>query len=319
MAGDSETVKTFKSRCADIAMEYFASGEAADAAARLAELRSGAQAPAEGGALFVKRLLTMAMDRGARAREAAARLLPLLIKEGGPLAVAEVEQGLELLLSNLENLTVDVPDAPELTLLFVLRGIVDGAATVAWLQGAAGRGSGGATPGGLSAALSSPPRLPRGTAGGEAARAALAALAAKEPAERAARAWLLPHGDAGSKGSISTQAAKAEIARILRDYLAERKPTETCRLLYDLQLPFYLHEAVKAACVLALEHGGEDAEALAFLCGRLAETGVASQQQLAAGLARLREALPDLCLDVPDAQARWETLRVALRTAGVDA
>ena len=63
---------------------------------------------------------------------------------------------------------------------------------------------------------------------------------------------------------------------------------------------------------MALERGGESAAALAHLIGRLADTGVASRQQLRAGLARAADALPDISLDVPDVAERWDEFRALL-------
>lgn len=272
-------------------LEYLAAQDA-DEAARLLSLllasAGGADAPLRLGPLFIKRLLTHAADRGARAREAAAQLISRLVRDCAVLPAAAVEAGLELLLQALGPLSLDVPDAPELALLFILRAIVDGAAGGAWLAAAAAR--------------------LRGSAGGEAAAAAAAALAAKEPAERAMRAWLAPAGE-GAGGAAS---AKASVRAIMVDYLSDLHPNEACRLLFDLKLPFYMHAAVYCAAQLAVERGGTDSAALAHLVGRLAATGVASAQQLRAGLARAEEAVADWGLDTPEAAERWAAWRTAL-------
>jgi len=277
-------LQAVKACCSDIIHEYLACGSREEAAARLAELlgsRVCADAAADAaaaapGALFVKRLVTHAADRGPRARENAALLLchlvPALLPRG------QVEAGFSLLLESADDLCLDVPDAPELLLLFILRAVVDDVLSPAWLRAA-------------KASLA-------GSAGAEITRAAVAALGARHLAERALRAWVGPHG-------ATAAGAKASMALLLDEFLLTQDAGECERGLKELELPFYTHELVKRACVLALERGPAAAAALLTLLTRLASSGAASTQQLTLGFQRAAEAVEDLALDVPDARERW--------------
>ena len=310
---DETQVARFKAQCSDIATEYLASASVDDVAVRLTELlaspcagaMAAGAAPAAGdggngrhvplpavtpGAVFVKRLITAAADRGPRCRESAAVLLSALVP--GTLSRGDVETGLALLLHSAEDLTLDVPDAPELLLLYMLRAIVDDVVTPSWLRH-------------TKAALTR-------TAGGEVARAAVAALGARHVAERALRAWVGPSG-------ASVAGVKQSLDAMLAEYLVTRDVQEATKCLRLLELPFYTHEAVKRASMLGAEKGGSAVDAVATLLSHWADTGAASTQQLGLGLRRAGEAMDDLELDAPGARARWAQLLDQLDAAGVKA
>jgi len=307
---DETLVSSFKAQCSDIVAEYLASGAVDDACARLSELLTSPAAAAvvassagqsvgsangydddialAPGAVFVKRLITHAADRGPRCRELAAVLLSRLVPR--PLTRAHVEAGFMLLLRSTEDFTLDVPDAPELLLLYILRAIVDDVASPAWLRHAK-----------ISLA---------GTAGGEVARAATAALSARHVAERALRAWIGPYG-------VSAAGVKGAMRALCAEYLTTLDVDEATRCLRELEVPFYTHEAVKTACVTAAEAGDSAIAPMSRLIDHWAETGAASTQQMALGLRRAAEAMDDLELDAPGAANRWKEMTAQLASAGV--
>ena len=304
---DEAQVARFKAQCSDIIAEYLASASTDDVQARLTDLlaspcatsvAAGAQPSGDGasvpavtpGAVFVKRLITAAADRGPRCRESAAVLLSSLVP--GTLSRGDVEVGLSLLLHSTEDLTLDVPDAPELLLLYMLRAIVDDVVTPSWLRH-------------TKAALA-------GTAGGEVARAAVAALGARHVAERALRAWVGPNG-------VSAAGVKQSLDAMLAEYLTTLDLQEATKCLRLLELPFYTHEAIKRACLKGAEKGGPAVEAVARLLSHWSDTGAASTQQLGLGLRRAAEAMDDLELDAPGACERWAQLLRLLAAAGVKA
>ena len=144
----------------------------------------------------------------------------------------------------------------------------------------------------------------RCTPGGEAAHAALAALAAKAPAERAVRAWVAGGGAHG--------AAKASVSAAIAEFGQTGNATECARQIFDLQMPFFAHEAVKQICIAALAAGEGEAGRLAALLRSLASVGVVSRTQLLRGLRRVEEQMDDLALDVPAAPQRFAELKAGL-------
>lgn len=140
----------------------------------------------------------------------------------------------------------------------------------------------------------------------EAARAAAAALSARHLAERALRAWVGPLGP-------TAEGAKATIIAALTEYFATGDVAELASSLRDLELPFFMHEAVKRCCVLALEKGGTALDKGACALAHLAACGIFSATQLRAGLARAADAVSDLELDVPGASSAYQELLKRLR------
>jgi MA3 domain len=98
--------------------EYFASGDVIAAAESL----SDAGCPSSMGHYFVKRLITMALDRRDREREMASALLSSLY--GEVLPSEQLAKGFARLVESLDDLRLDVPDAVECLALFIARGVV---------------------------------------------------------------------------------------------------------------------------------------------------------------------------------------------------
>jgi hypothetical protein len=98
--------------------------------------------------------------------------------------------------------------------------------------------------------------------------------------------------------------AKDKIFKLLEEYNAGGDLGEACRCIRDLDMPFFNHEVVKKALVMAMEKQN-DARILALLHECFAE-GLITINQMTNGFARVREGLDDLILDVPNAQEKFE-------------
>lgn len=72
---------------------------------------------------FVKRLVSLALDRKDREREAASALLSGLYAE--VLSGATMDKGFMSLVEALDDTVLDVPDAPRLLATFMARAVVD--------------------------------------------------------------------------------------------------------------------------------------------------------------------------------------------------
>eukprot|EP00879_Flechtneria_rotunda_P004521 GHRR01004776.1.p1 GENE.GHRR01004776.1~~GHRR01004776.1.p1 ORF type:complete len:295 (+),score=104.22 GHRR01004776.1:159-1043(+) len=128
-------VAAYKQEVTAIVEEYFSSGDVANAADSLAEL----DAPIDTmGHYFVKRLVTLALDRKDKEREMASSLLSNFYAE--VISADQMQKGFARLVESIDDLVLDVPDAVELLSLFIARGVVDDvlppACTSRWAAGA---------------------------------------------------------------------------------------------------------------------------------------------------------------------------------------
>ncbi|KAF8061907.1 MRF1 [Scenedesmus sp. PABB004] len=275
-------VAAYKQEITAIAEEYFASGDVGDAAASLAEL-GAAEAM---GHYFVKRLITLSLDRKDKEREMASGLLSSLYAEALP--GDQVQKGFARLVESLDDLVLDVPNAVELLALFIARGVVDDVLPPACVA----RWAAGAPEGSTLAALRARTEQH---------------LAARHSAERLLRCW-------GSGAGQTYGETKERIAKLLAEYLDSRDAAEASRCLRGLAVPFFHHELVKQALHAALEvpaHG----DAVIALLTRLSESSEVNASQLAKGLQRTAANLPDTALDNPAAPERFDALLAAAAAA----
>ncbi|WIA38524.1 hypothetical protein OEZ86_001845 [Tetradesmus obliquus] len=277
-------VAAYKQEVNAIVEEYFSSGDVSNAADSLSEL-----GPVETmGHYFVKRLVTLALDRKDKEREMASSLLSNLYAE--VLSGEQVQKGFARLVESLDDLLLDVPDAVELLSLFIARGVVDDVLPPACIQ----RWASGAPEGSNLAALK--------------ARCELH-LAARHSAERMLRCW-------GSGAGQSYAETKERIAKLLSEYLDSRDAAEASRCLRGLAVPFFHHELVKQALHAAMETPAHT-EAVIALLKRLSESSEVNSSQLAKGFQRTAANLADTALDNPAAPDAFSSTLQAAAAAGL--
>ena len=102
--GPMLTLREFKVQAASAVQEYFESGDADEVIRSILELKSEAY-----HCEMVKKMISLAMDKGPRERELTSRLLTAL--HPTPLADKDMEAGFTVLLDSLEDLRTDVPEA----------------------------------------------------------------------------------------------------------------------------------------------------------------------------------------------------------------
>mmetsp|Transcript_58763 Transcript_58763/g.187497 ORF Transcript_58763/g.187497 Transcript_58763/m.187497 type:complete len:703 (-) Transcript_58763:1595-3703(-) len=281
-AEDDDAVREFKKACVVTLQEYFASADVEEVAARVRELDS-----AEYHRHFVKKAVTVAMDRNDREREMVSVLFSSLYPE--LLTSDEIGQGLTDLLRAADDLALDIPSAIDMVSMFAARCVVDDVV---------------------------PPRfLPEvledlgdGSAGVDCVRAAGLVLNARHAAERVLRCW-------GGGACRTVDDMKDAMKKLLTEYSRGGTIAEASRLLRELNVPFFHHELVKKAVILGLEEAGAK-EKVAVLLSSLAESGEVSASQVSLGVSRVREQLEDLCLDNPKARTELEELLALGRSKG---
>ncbi|PAN50838.1 hypothetical protein PAHAL_9G550300 [Panicum hallii] len=266
----SEEFLQFKRKATTIVEEYFSTDDVAATANELRELRVPCY-----HYYFVKKLVSVAMDRHDREKEMAAVLLSSLY--GDVVDRPQLYKGFCELTESCDDLSVDTPDAVDILGVFVARAIVDDMLPPAFLakQGAC---------------------LPNGCKGAEVLRRAEKGyLSVPHHGEIVLQRW-------GGSKRITVEEAKARISDILEEYLGSGDRSEALRCIRDLKIPFFHHDVVKRALVLAVERGGAAEGHILDLLKSASEEGVINESQIGKGFDRLIDSVDDLALDVPNAR-----------------
>ncbi|KAJ9677979.1 hypothetical protein PVL29_022765 [Vitis rotundifolia] len=271
----SDPLDEYKKAVVSIIEEYFSTGDVELAASDLRELGSNEYHP-----YFIKRLVSMAMDRHDKEKEMASVLLSALYAD--VISSAQISQGFFILLESADDLAVDILDAVDVLALFIARAVVDDILPPAFLTRAK-------------------KTLPESSKGHQVIQTAEKSyLSAPHHAELVERRW-------GGSTHITVEEVKKKIADLLREYVESGDAFEACRCIRELGVSFFHHEVVKRALVLAMEI--RTAEPLILkLLKEAAEEGLISSSQMLKGFARLAESLDDLALDIPSAKTLFELL-----------
>ncbi|RWR96977.1 Initiation factor eIF-4 gamma [Cinnamomum micranthum f. kanehirae] len=265
----------YKKAVVAIIEEYFSTGEVELAASDLRDLGSF-----EYHHYFVKRLISMAMDRHDKEKEMASVLLSALYAD--VISSDQISRGFVMLLESADDLALDIVDAVDILALFIARAVVDDILPPAFLTRAKRL-------------------LPDSSKGLQVIQTAEKSyLSAPHHAELVERRW-------GGSIHVTVEEVKKKIADLLREYVESGDTTEACRCIRELGVSFFHHEVVKRALILAMEI--RTAEPLILnLLKEAAEEGLISSSQMVKGFGRLAEGLDDLSLDIPTAKTMFQSL-----------
>ncbi|KAJ4839996.1 Peptide chain release factor 1, mitochondrial, partial [Turnera subulata] len=271
----SDPLDDYKKAVVYIIEEYFSTGDVDGAASDLRELGSSKYHP-----YFIKRLVSIAMDRHDKEKEMASVLLSALYAD--VISPSQIRDGFVILLESADDLAVDILDAVDILALFVARAVVDDILPPAFLTRAK-------------------KTLQESSKGYQALQTAEKSyLSAPHHAELVERKW-------GGSTHFTVEEVKKKIADLLREYVESGDAFEACRSIRELGVSFFHHEVVKRALVLAMEI--RTAEPLILkLLKEASEEGLISSSQMAKGFARLAESLDDLVLDIPSAKSLFQSL-----------
>ncbi|KAJ9567797.1 hypothetical protein OSB04_003763 [Centaurea solstitialis] len=265
----------YKRKVASIIDEYFTTGDVDLAASELRELGSFEYHP-----YFIKRLVSMAMDRHDKEKEMTSVLLSALYSD--VISSTHIKQGFFMLLESADDLAVDILDAVEILALFIARAVVDDILPPAFVTKAK-------------------KSLSESSKGFQALQTAEKSyLSAPHHAELVERRW-------GGSTHITVEEVKKRISDLLREYAENGDTSEACRCIRQLGVAFFHHEVVKRALVLAMEIRASEPLILKLLKEASVE-GLISSSQMVKGFSRLRESLDDLALDIPSAKSLFESL-----------
>ena len=285
-----DVIVAYKSAVTSMAEEYFASGDVLEAA----RILDATEQPLYQH-YFVKKIVTLAMDRGNREKEAASVLLSRLYPSH--LSAEQIQRGFERLLESVDDLALDVPAASADLAMFVARAVVDDIVPPKFITTT------------LEGLL---PGLRQGEKAAETIDLAHGHLSDRHCTERVLRAW-------GDPEKSPIDAAKAAIQDLLREYLLSGDVGEARRCLRAVNARYFHHELVKRALVLCIEAkpGDSTAPRLLGLMKVLGDSGEVSEGQMAVGFGRMKDVVADLALDVPDAEERMEGLKLMAKEEGI--
>lgn len=260
----------YKKKATIIVEEYFSTNDAASVASELKELGM-----AEYRYYFVKKLVSMAMDRHDKEKEMAAFLLSTLYAD--VIDPQELYRGFNKLVTSADDLSVDIPDAVDVLAVFVARAIVDDILPPAFLK-------------------KQMKVLPEGSKGAEVLRKAEKSyLAAPLHAEVVEKRW-------GGADNWTAEDVKGRINELLKEYVMSGDKKEAFRCIKALKVPFFHHEIVKRALIMAMERRKAQGKLLELL-REATEVGLINSTQVTKGFSRIIDLIEDLSLDIPEARS----------------
>ncbi|KAF7812775.1 programmed cell death protein 4 [Senna tora] len=223
---------------------------------------------------FVKKLVSMSMDRHDKEKEMAAVLLSTLYAD--TIDPSQVYKGFSKLVESADDLIVDIPDTVDVLALFLARAVVDDILPPSFLK-------------------KQMVKLPKDSKGAEVLKKAEKSyLAAPLHAEIIERRW-------GGSKNTTVDDVKAKINNLLIEYVTSGDKKEASRCIKDLKVPFFHHEIVKRALTMAMERRQAEGPLLDLL-KEATEEGLINSSQNAKGFGRLIDTIDDLSLDIPNAR-----------------
>ncbi|KAL1203971.1 MA3 DOMAIN-CONTAINING TRANSLATION REGULATORY FACTOR 1 [Cardamine amara subsp. amara] len=267
---EDEKLRQYKKDTVNIIQEYFLSDDIPELVRSLQDLGKPEYNP-----VFLKRLITLALDRKNREKEMASVLLSALHME--LFSTEDFINGFIMLLESAEDTALDIMDASNELALFLARAVIDDVLAPLNLE---------------EISIKLPPK----STGTETVRSARSLISARHAGERLLRSW------GGGTGWI-VEDAKDKILKLLEEYETGGVTSEACQCIRDLGMPFFNHEVVKKALVMAME---KQNDRLLNLLEECFGEGLITTNQMTKGFGRVKDSLDDLSLDIPNAKEKFE-------------
>lgn len=208
----------------------------------------------------VKRCITMAMDKAVRGREGASQLISSLYG-GGVLTTGEIEKGFVRIFEVVDDLQIDIPDAPRLVSQFLARAVVDEVMPPSFLSDD------------FVAKI-----------GGDIVDQAKVMLSRNHGVVRVQRVW-------GPGDGRPVTDLKSDIRLLLAEFLMTSDLAEATRCIKDLNVPLFHHEVVKRAVVLGVDAPEQGQDATSALLTHLMAEEVRGRRR-----SERRSTVPLVCL-----------------------
>ncbi|KAK8957701.1 hypothetical protein KSP39_PZI000583 [Platanthera zijinensis] len=273
---DDIATKNFKVNATSIIKEYFLTGDVLEVISSLETVKYF-PAVAQPNAVFVKKLITSAMERKNREKEMASILLSSL-----RLPAEDVALGFRMLIESVEDAALDIPAIVEDLGMFLARAVVDEVLPPSSLDEVE-----------VAACVI------RESMGAKVLQLSRSALKARLSGERILRCW--GSSGAGTMGSDIND-VKDKIIKLLEEFDSGGDVREACRCIKELGMPFFHHEVVKKALVVIMEKKNDHLWGLLRECCSI---GLITPDQMLKGFGRVADGFDDLVLDVPDVEEQF--------------
>jgi len=257
---------SYKQSVSAILKEYFIAGDANEVVSALKELDHPKFSHE-----VVKAAVSKALDLHDRERELASDLLSRLYPHA--ISQEKLVEGFTLLLQRIEDLKLDIPNAPEYLSMFLARAVVDD--------------------------LLPPAFMSHDSADVELAKEVLtqarSLIQGKGASKRLAKIW-------GPAGEQSVKHLKERAQSILGEYLSSPDIAEAERAVREIKSDYFHWHVVKKAVLLALESKEADREKLIKLLQAFNKSQLVSETHFVAGFKCIVDMMGDIELDTPNAR-----------------
>lgn len=278
--GKSMNLTTYKRSIQPFIEQYFLSADEDDCKKSLMELNVP-QYSYE----FVKRLVTMSMDRSDKERELASRLLSNFYPD--VLSTNVIGKGFERIFEIIDELEKDAPSARDIVATYIARCVVDEILPPSFLSDA------------VVCSL-----------GGDIIDHAKRMLTREHMGARLERAW-------GPGDGRPVSEMKVDVDLLIQEYLLSRDVAEAAQCIKQLNSPHFIHEVVKRGITGSLDKSADDRAAMLKLLNYIVKNDICSLAQMKMGFQLVSERLNDLVLDIPTARTLFQEYVTSAKADGL--
>lgn len=266
------SMEQFEAQFTALIKEYFEHGQAKEVIQQLRDLRTNPQHRERIPYLAI----SASLQRNALQRELTSQLIGSLV--GPAVSSEELSRGFDILLKEVDDLTIDMPDAPDMIGKFVARAIADDLLPPKFVAAYKGRVDSANT----MKALAKAENL----------------LTMTHSMYCLDKVW----GVSGHGLARPTKHLVKKMKLLLDEFLSSDDVDEAARCVKELEAPHFHHELVYQAVVLVIERSTlEICQRVCRLISALSESVLLTVDQLEKGIRRVFADMPDLQLDVPNA------------------
>lgn len=234
--------------------------------------------------------LQIALEHNNTCKELMSRLLRDLTFE--LFSEKDFVNGFDLLLKNLNDLTLDNPDASEKIGTFIARAIADKVVPKDYLERFFNDEENNAN-------------MPDLTND----KIAKAIESARVLVNMNQHLYQLSHIWGNKGGFLAVKELSDKINEIIQEFYDSGDIDEAVRCLKELNVPHFHHEFIYEAIDFSLQKGNEHSiDLITNLLSRLCQSVIVTYDQLKIGFTRIFDVLPDIALDVPNANALMDNI-----------
>lgn len=250
-----------------IVLEYFENGDTHEAAISIEE-----NIPTNRRDVLIEQLVEISMDHKQSHREMTSVLISDLF--GHVIDEDDIAKAFQNLLSKLDDLILDIPDAPTVLGNFIARAVADDCI---------------------------PPRFINTTKEKSDNKAFQEALDRADTLLSMKHGLVRLHNVWGVGGALRpVKALTRQMTLLLQEFISSGDVQEAMRCLRVLEVPHFHHELVYEAIVMALEaNSAVKEEALCSLLKAFSEAILITPDQMERGFIRVFDDLADISMDVP--------------------